>query len=193
MICGWVPISYGQVCFSGSEDDVCGTEMRSSASADDNVQITSVLSLQSDSGTEKSRPIPPLTHSSAVKAIFPLQLSPIGEPLLLTTHDDVICLYDISDPYSPELLSTTDAHWFDVTALRFWARKVEMKGKDGKSTMGIEPWIVSVSLDQTIRKWKLADLISPPKEVSKPKEEVKKESTLTEEEEAELAELMEDD
>lgn len=61
--------------------------------------------------------------------------------------------------------------------------------------MAVEPWIVSVSLDQTVRKWRLADLISPPPKerlVEEPKEE-KIESGMTAEEEAELAELMDDD
>lgn len=49
-------------------------------------------------------------------------------------------------------MSEADAHWHDVTALRLWVRKT--KGEDGR--MRVEPWIVSTSLDGTVRRWRLA-------------------------------------
>ena len=163
------------------------THICATASADETVQIT--VPSTSSPGLPTPKPIPPLTHPLGVKAILPIQLTPVGEPLLLTAYGDLIRTYDVSDPYTPELLSTTDAHWFDVTALRLWARRIEKGGK-----AAIEPWVVSVSLDQTVRKWRLADLVSPPKDIPKssPKKE-KIESGLTAEEEAELAELMQDE
>ncbi|THH04696.1 hypothetical protein EW145_g5333 [Phellinidium pouzarii] len=142
--------------------------------------------------TNARKPVAPLTHPEAVKAILPLALTPVGEPLLLTASGDALRLYDVNDPTAPELLSTTDAHWLNVTALRLWFRRTADKG----GRVGVESWIVSASLDGTVRRWRLADLISPPKEPPKqPAEETKLTSStqLTAEEEAELAELMEDD
>ena len=52
----------------------------------------------------------------------------------------------------------------------------------------LEPWIVSTSLDSTMRRWPLADLISPPP----PPEPVKPAVQLSADEEAELAELMDE-
>ncbi|KAL5533214.1 hypothetical protein ACEPAF_4990 [Sanghuangporus sanghuang] len=162
------------------------------ASSDDTVLLTQ----RPPSGTVQqtpSKPVPPMSHPTAVKALLPLSLTDLGESLLLTGASDAIRLYDINEPSSPELLSTTDAHWFDIVSLRLWFRR--RTTEDGK--LSVEPWIVSASLDQTIRRWKLADLISPPKEPPKPvpKQEEKPASAsqLTAEEEAELAELMDDD
>ncbi|OCB84175.1 WD40 repeat-like protein [Sanghuangporus baumii] len=162
------------------------------ASSDDTVLLTQ----RPPSGTVQqtpSKPVPPISHPTAVKALLPLSLTDLGESLLLTGASDAIRLFDINEPSSPELLSTTDAHWFDIVSLRLWFRR--RTTEDGK--LSVEPWIVSASLDQTIRRWKLADLISPPKEPPKPvpKQEEKPASAsqLTAEEEAELAELMDDD
>ena len=52
----------------------------------------------------------------------------------------------------------------------------------------MEPWIVSTSLDSTLRRWPLADLVTPPP----PPEPVKPAVELSADEEAELAELMDD-
>ncbi|KAL5529300.1 hypothetical protein ACEPAG_5285 [Sanghuangporus baumii] len=162
------------------------------ASSDDTVLLTQRPPFVTVQQTP-SKPVPPISHPAAVKALLPLSLTDLEESLLLTGAGDAIRLYDVSEPSSPELLSTTDAHWFDVVSLHLWFRR--RTAEDGK--LSIEPWIVSASLDQTIRRWKLADLISPPKEPPKPvpKQEEKPASTsqLTAEEEAELAELMDDD
>ncbi|PAV23553.1 WD40 domain containing protein [Pyrrhoderma noxium] len=177
------------------------------ASSDDTALLTHVrsentLSSSSSSSSAPSpkpiRPIPPLTHPTSVKALLPLSLTPLGESLLLTASGDVIRLYDVNDPWLPELLSTTDAHWFDVIGLGLWVRRVEVKDKSGVGRIEVEPWIVSASLDQTIRKWRLAELVNPPKEPLKQetKEEIPKpvaSNQLTAEEEAELAELMSDE
>ncbi|KAH8117238.1 WD40 repeat-like protein [Phellopilus nigrolimitatus] len=164
---------------------------------------------------------PPLTHPTAVKALLPLSLSPLDEPLLLTGAGDVMRLYDISAPREPELLSTTDAHWMDISGLGLWLKKVEKDGKDWRRAMGGERefgrdgeaveacWCVffyffsSFLLAIKYRYLKKllisVDLINPLKEPPKEpeKEETKpaSESTaqLTAEEEAELAELMGDD
>ncbi|THH32958.1 hypothetical protein EUX98_g1189 [Antrodiella citrinella] len=138
------------------------------------------------------RPTPPLTHPKAVKAILPLSVTPLGEPYLLTGSGDIIRAYDISAPDEPELLGETDAHWHDVTALKLWMRQTTVDGK----TL-VEPWVISTSLDRTIRKWRLSDLLKPPP--PKPVEEkpvpveMPEAYKMSEEEERELAELMDDD
>ncbi|GJE86949.1 WD40 repeat-like protein [Phanerochaete sordida] len=150
--------------------------------------------------TPAPRPMPPLTHPTGVRAILPLLATPLAEPYVLTGAGDVIRAYDVSSPDAPELLGERDAHWHDVTALRLWMRRSAVEGAPGK--VRVEPWVVSASLDGTLRKWKLMDLLHPPKPVEKakevapppPKEVEEKESFgLTEDEERELAELMEDD
>ncbi|TDL27266.1 WD40 repeat-like protein [Rickenella mellea] len=136
-----------------------------------------------------SRPLPPIPHPKAVKAILPLPLTEFPEPYLITAAGELIRLYDISSPEEPELLFEVDAHWHDVTCLRLWMRNVA--NSDGK-----EPWIVSASLDGTIRKWRLRDLVERRSAVELPQpiaKAINPSPALTEEEERELAELMSDD
>lgn len=122
------------------------------ASADDSVRLLSQGA--SDADTKLFKPI---THPVAVRAILPLSLTDLGEPYLLTTAGDVLRTYDISELDEPDLLSEVDAHWHDITAIKLWMRKTA--GEDGKTR--IEPWILTTSLDKTIRRWKLSGLLSP--------------------------------
>jgi WD40 repeat protein len=188
-----------------------------SASSDETVRV--LVGKSSNSNEKYAKDPKPITHPVAVRAILPLPFTDLGEPYLLTAAGDTLRTYDISELDEPELLSQVDAHWHDITAIRLWKRKILRE--DGGAR--IEPWIVTTSLDKTIRKWKLtgqcdpnflffagltswvltirspAELLHPPKPVISepvPKAEVPKatlrESDLTEEEERELAELMED-
>ncbi|KJA18598.1 hypothetical protein HYPSUDRAFT_190840 [Hypholoma sublateritium FD-334 SS-4] len=156
------------------------------ASADDTAQILP----QPEAG-----PTPkPLAHPVAVRALLPLALTDLGEPYLLTAAGDVLRTFDVSEPDAPQLLSQVDAHWHDITAIRLWTRRTV--GDDGKTR--VAPWIVTTSLDRTIRKWRLTDLLEPPTLPVVPVVEVEAQkpvpagSELTEEEERELAELMDD-
>ena len=125
------------------------------ASSDDTVQFLSEAGMLPDSTASlTSRPPRPISHPVAVRSILPLSLTDLGEPYLLTAAGDVIRVYDISSPDEPELMSDVDAHWHDVIALRLWVRK--FVGVDGKTR--IEPWVISASLDGTIRKWKLSGI-----------------------------------
>lgn len=117
------------------------------ASSDETVQI-----LTYPENAQLSKPIPPIVHLKPVKAILPLSLSPLAEPILLTGSGDVIRVYDVSSPEEPELLGEVDGHWHDILALKLWLRQ-RKEEKSGKMT--IEPWIVSTSLDGTIRRWRL--------------------------------------
>ncbi|KAH9484171.1 putative WD repeat-containing protein [Psilocybe cubensis] len=161
------------------------------ASADDTVRV---LSQDASDGTTKlSKPI---MQPVAVRTILPISLTDLGEPYLITAAGDVLRTYDVSELDEPDLISEIDAHWHDITAVKLWMRKTI--GEDGKTR--IEPWILSTSLDKTIRRWKLSELLhpaTPPKKtpenlVAEPTPKPASSSELTEEEERELAELMDD-
>lgn len=114
-----------------------------SASADEFVQV---LSLARPDATPTS-----LVHPTGVRAILPLSLTELGEPYLITGTGDIIRVYDVASLEDPELIQEIDAHWHDVTAIQLWDRKYT--GEDGKQRR--EPWIISTSLDGTLRKWRL--------------------------------------
>lgn len=115
------------------------------ASSDETVQI-----LEQPYSSDK-KPLPPITHPVAVRSILPLSLTDLGEPYIITGAGDIIRVYDVSTPDEPELVGEVDAHWHDVTAIRLWVRKTVAEDSNSK----IEPWIISASLDGTIRKWRL--------------------------------------
>lgn len=111
----------------------------------------------------------------AAKAVLPLsQLGSVYSDLLLVGHDDGdVDVWRVATP--PELVRVLDGHWHEVTFLDAWRRA------DGTL------WILSASLDGTIRRWPLAEVLRPPAPSSAPVP-----SLLTAEEEAELAELMDE-
>ncbi|KAG8217307.1 WD40-repeat-containing domain protein [Butyriboletus roseoflavus] len=166
------------------------------ASSDETVQITSY-----PPDPTLTRPIPPLHHPLPVRAVLPLSLTPLAEPYVVTAYGDVIRLYDLSTTSEPEILGEIDGHWHDVTAIRLWMRT--SRNEAGQTR--IEPWIVSTSLDGTIRKWRFSELAtSTPKHPAGSTEPVviapvpepsgdAPASELTEDEERELAELMGED
>ncbi|KAI0646914.1 WD40 repeat-like protein [Trametes meyenii] len=169
------------------------------ASTDETVQLVphpAPTPIASMPATKLPRPI---QHPAAVKALLPLALTPLAEPYLLTGAGDVIRVFDVSSPDAPELLAEVDAHWHDVTALRLWMRRSAVDGESlGK--VRVEPWVVSASLDGTIRRWRLSELLQPPPPPPKKAEEEQPQpepadetSAMTEEEERELAELMDED
>jgi len=124
------------------------------ASSDDTVRLLVDSATPADSSpttTNGRRPPKPITHPVAVRAILPLPLTDLAEPYLLTGAGDILRTFDISSLDEPELLSETDGHWHDITAIRLWIRKTV--DEDGKTR--VEPWVVTSGLDKTIRKWKL--------------------------------------
>ncbi|KAI1796015.1 WD40 repeat-like protein [Ganoderma leucocontextum] len=175
------------------DDMIYGDGHLWTASTDETVEITPHPALPPASG---AKPIPPIQHPTAVKTILPLSLTALGEPYLLTGSGEVIRVYDVSSLQEPELIAETDGHWHDVTALRLWIRKSKIEGEPGK--VRLEPWIVSASLDGTLRRWKLADLLHPlPPSPKVPTEKTKVADApmdvIAEDEERELAELMGED
>ncbi|KIK98822.1 hypothetical protein PAXRUDRAFT_9273 [Paxillus rubicundulus Ve08.2h10] len=166
------------------------------ASSDETVQVTSY-----PPDPPLTRPLPPLNHPLPVRAVLPLALTALAEPYVVTAFGDVIRLYDVSAPSEPEVLGEIDAHWHDVTAIRLWMRC--SRNKTGQSR--IEPWIVSTSLDGTVRRWRLSELAASTPEspagrmkaaiiapFPEPKGDAKA-GEMTEEEERELAKLMGED
>ncbi|KAI0064690.1 WD40 repeat-like protein [Artomyces pyxidatus] len=163
------------------------------ASTDDTIQVHPYPPPPS-----KEKPYPQITHTTAFKAVLPLYLQPQLDaeafPYILAGTGDVIHVYDISTLDEPEFVREVEGHWHDVTHLRLWSREA----KDGKSR---ELWVISASLDGTIRRWKLSELLLPAgseleaSPATAPVEAPNKPilSALTEEEERELAELMEDE
>jgi len=168
-------------------DMIIGDGFIWTASADETVQIYPY-----PSSDPVQKPLS-IIAKQAIKTLLPLQLSPLQEPILIIGLGDLIRTYDISSFDSPaELLSTVDAHWHDVTILKIWLRLYE-----DNNVKKIEPWIVSGSLDGSLRKWKLHELIHPPPAVAAvttvEKPVTTSSSGLTEDEERELDELLDSD
>lgn len=144
---------YGQVSLHCFDNNPLENSVK--ASADETVQVVLDKSMPMDDCASLTiKPFKPLTHPVAVRAILPLNLTYLSEPYLLTAAGDVLRIYDISTLDEPEYIGEVDAHWHDITAVRLWLRK--FVGDDGKAR--VEPWIITTSLDRTIRKWKLTGL-----------------------------------
>jgi len=141
-------VSCGQVWLLFRSEAFLVDSNASIASADESVRVR----LDKDTELSKGRPPVPIIHPLSVRAILPLQLTELGEPYLITGCGDVLRTYDVSSLDEPELVKEMDAHWHDITAIRLWMR--QSVGEDGKTR--VEPWVVTTSLDGTIRKWRLA-------------------------------------
>jgi len=195
----WRITQQEELCYhrTGINEMLYGQGQLWTASTDETVQVR-----LHPAPASPVKPIPPITHPTAVKAIISLSLTYLAEPYLLTGAGDVIRVYDVSTIEEPELIREVDAHWHDVTALHLWMRTTRVEGAEGQ--LKVEPWIVSASLDGTIRKWRLSELLAPPlptPAATTPKPEPEKTSgvatsvpyQMSEEEERELAELMGED
>ncbi|KIM32511.1 hypothetical protein M408DRAFT_327055 [Serendipita vermifera MAFF 305830] len=141
-----------------------------------------------------------IEHSEAVKCVL-LVLNDYDEAThLVTGSGEDIKIFDISalalGEGSADLLGTMDAHSHDVTGLAIWRR--QPTGETNTGSGQTETWVVSGSLDGTIRKWKLQDLISAkpglhPPSNAPPAQNTTQLGILTEEEERELDELLDSD
>ncbi|CAE6456369.1 unnamed protein product [Rhizoctonia solani] len=182
---------------------------------------------------DKGAVSPPLDHATHVRSLIPLHLTPVGLPVLITgTSTGALHIWDLEwsgDGDDPAVIDgngaresgVVDVHSHDVTALALWVRQpvaeaateTASDGKELSRVQSAEVWIVSGSLDGTLRRWRLSDLLDgkystiasaatePQANAPKPNSKVpqnppsgKPESfAMTEEEERELAELMSDE
>ncbi|KAJ4488430.1 WD40-repeat-containing domain protein [Lentinula aciculospora] len=158
------------------------------ASGDETVQVRNL------SETEKKPTPPPIHHSTAVRCILPLYLTDLQEPYIITGSGDFLRVYDVSSADEPELLNEIDAHWHDITHIRLWMRQLRDEKNNQKM---IEPWIITTSLDCTVRRWKLSELLVPKLEIIEPPAPAtppaKTDFAMTAEEEQELDELLNSD
>jgi len=135
-----------------------------------------------------------ITHTTAYRAVLPIYLHPELDsdafPYLIAGSGDCIRVYDISSLDEAEFMREIEGHWHDVTHLRTW---IQGSGDGARRDV----WVISGSLDGTLRKWKLSELVAPApsQNATTAKETSQTEGPigLTEEEERELAELMGDD
>lgn len=118
-----------------------------SASLDETVQVRDLT----EAGNKKTPP--PISHSTAVRCVLPLNLTELREPYIITGSGDFIRVYDVSSVAEPELVNEIDAHWHDVTHIRLWIRQTVTNNQKT-----VEPWIVTASLDSTIRRWRLSGM-----------------------------------
>lgn len=162
-----------------------------------------------------------LEHADFVKTVLPIgALLPPSYPLADDLANAVVTagadehIHIHPDPSSPT--RSAEGHWHEVTALAAWIRHPTSAPTAAQSlpeARGTEVWIVSAGLDGSVRRWNLAALVKvgkpelvAPKADSreagqwdqnslppKPTKTLRNDSTMTAEEEAELAELMSDD
>ena len=102
---------------------------------------------------EKRKPSLPITHKTAFRAVLPVylhsKLDSDAFPYLVAGSGDSIRVYNISSLDEVELIREVEGHWHDVTHLRTWLQE----SADGTCK---DVWVVSGSLDGTLRKWKLS-------------------------------------
>ena len=131
----------GQVHILQRMDVVFISSDHPTASADDTVKIYPYSSEGQSGG--KKRPIKPIQHPTGVKALLPLYIPSLDETYLFTASGDIIRSWDTSDlDDQVEQRNEIDGHWHDVTLLKAWFASPD-------------PYILSASLDGTIRRWKV--------------------------------------
>lgn len=184
------------------------------ASADNSV-LLSQLSLTSAS----EPPVPTLRipHPAQTRSLLPLCLSSLAYSpsaashihyLLTGSSDELIRVFDLSDP-SLDSSPTRERkrEWRGIALDSSTVPEGCVKEIEGHtheiaqlcaySTVAGEAWVLSASLDGTLRRWKWPGVLNEKMEklviVPVEEPEPKKETLLTEEEERELEELMADD
>ncbi|GAC96351.1 hypothetical protein PHSY_003931 [Pseudozyma hubeiensis SY62] len=185
-------------------------------------------SLQPSSGKSSSKTIPlgtqpPLStpyihlpHTDFVKSILPLPLFPTTNLSSIITGGSDEHLHIYPTPSSPPIL--IEAHWHELTSLALYIRPPSPNSPILPPSSTPEVWIISASLDASIRRFNLATLPSfPPPQLVKPSPDDSEKphqqqwnqysipptahsklptddaTQMTAEEEAELAELMDSD
>lgn len=189
----------------GIYDLKIGSEEIWTASADNSILMSKFDSTQPELSPEPSIRI---IHPYHVKSILslPTSLPSLSANFILTgSSDESIRIFSL-DSLSPEshpalpwsglplqhnekikgLVRQVEGHSHDVIELGVYTQI----GSQGK----LEAWILSASVDGTLRRWKWPEMLQPVKETHViVQEDEAPQSLLTEEEERELAELMADD
>lgn len=116
---------------------------------------------------------------SGARSVLPLEPlhASLRDQVLIGAADGSLQVWHLSAP--SHALHALDGHWHEVTFLGVWYRHQA-------------PWIVSCSLDGTIRRWPLTRVLEPASTPSAPPATTST-SMLTAEEEAELADLLSSD
>ncbi|GAA5961347.1 hypothetical protein JCM21900_004491 [Sporobolomyces salmonicolor] len=196
------------------------------ASADHSVLLSS-LSLSTPS--TPPTPLLRLPHPSQVRSLLPLAaaLPALSAPYLLTaSSDELLRIFSLAssacdpDPAREQrrewrgiglaegsvpggCVREVEGHTHEIVQLRAYVSEGTAKSQDGADEGGgkkREAWILSASLDGTLRRWKWPEMLLEERDrlvlvpvVEQEEGEKKKEGLLTEEEERELEELMADD
>lgn len=144
------------------------------ASTDDTVRVQTV-----DSAASQPQISPPLLqHPTHVRSLLPIHLTVAALPILITgTANGPLHIWDVEgngggdgedasliDGRGARASGVVDVHAHDVSALALWVRDpaIEKGVSAGKEGVALEPvktaeaWVVSGSLDGTLRRWKLA-------------------------------------
>ena len=145
------------------------------ASTDDTVRVQSVESAALGSQSQLSPPL--LQHPVHVRSLLPIHLTVAALPILITgTATGALHIWDnegkgggdgddpsLIDGRGAQISGVVDVHSHDVCALTLWVRNpaIEKGYSTGKEGVSLEPvknpeaWVVSGSLDGTLRRWKL--------------------------------------
>ncbi|KAG9103127.1 hypothetical protein FRC06_000153 [Ceratobasidium sp. 370] len=141
-------VAYGRVWSSSTDDTIRVQSL-------DNAATVSVL------------------HPTHVRSLLPVHLTPAAAPVLLSGGSDgAIRIWDLQDGEDDIAAidgrgvnkdGVVDVHSHDVSALGLWVRDPSVekdKTADGFAQVRqVEAWVVSASLDGTLRRWKLDDLV----------------------------------
>lgn len=115
-----------------------------------------------------------LVHPDFVKALVPLafylpaELDRFPEAVVTGGSDEHLRLYPHVVSH-PELIYQVEAHWHEVTSLAVWIRTPAPASHPTSSVLPPLPphacqvWIVSASLDGSIRRWNLTTIPTLPK------------------------------
>ncbi|GAA5938198.1 uncharacterized protein JCM15063_000663 [Sporobolomyces koalae] len=184
------------------------------ASADNSVLLSTFVP---SSPATAPTPVLRIPHPGQTRALLslPISVPPLQAPYLLTTStgaEDLIRVFDLTDEVlDPDPKREVRREWKGLPGLHSGdavpgcVREIEGHTNEivqlaayvvKNSELGTnEVWILSASLDGTLKRWKWTEMLEQQREKLvlvevKPQEEA---SLLTEEEERELAELMGDD
>ncbi|GEM06657.1 WD repeat protein [Rhodotorula toruloides] len=183
------------------------------ASADNSVLLSQ---LSPSSASEPPIPTLRIPHPAQTRSLLPLSLSSLAYSpsaaqhihyLLTGSSDELIRIFNLSDSsLDPSPTREQKRDWRGIALEASSTPDGCVKEIEGHTheivqlcaytTSTGEAWLLSASLDGTLRRWKWPDVLKEKTDklvIVPVEEEPKKESLLTEEEERELAELMGED